>query len=85
MSCVHRDSEVVAVELVPGRCEALLGGTSIQLVTLGLDDGGLSDDKPIRIDLRPSEARWLAVRLLGCAIQAEAEADGHGGEHERRA
>jgi hypothetical protein len=70
----------VAAEVLSGRHERLIGGGRMQLVTLRLHDGpGVDDehDQPssrpgVFCDLRASEARRLAVRLLDCAQHAEA-------------
>ena len=67
-------------EVLPGRRESLLGGGSMQLVTLRLHDGpdvvdehGQPSSRPrVFTDLRPGEARLLADQLLDCAQRAEA-------------
>ncbi len=63
-----------------GMTEGLIGGRSLQLVTVCLsDDGEASDDQgrplppepPVVSYLRPSEARTLAFELLALAEHAE--------------
>jgi hypothetical protein len=76
----HEYRPDVAAEVLPGRREGLIGRGSMQLVTLRLHDGpGVVDEhgQPPSTpgaftDLRPSEARLLAGRLLHCAQRAEA-------------
>jgi hypothetical protein len=51
-----------------GRREGLVGGGCQPLVTLRLHDGTGPDAV---CDLRPSEARTLAQRLLACARHAD--------------
>jgi hypothetical protein len=76
----HEHRAGARAELLPGRRERLLGGASMQLVTLRLFDGpGVVDDhgrpsgRPGAFtDLRPGEARLLADQLLDCAQHAEA-------------
>ena len=69
-----------AAEVLPGRREGLLGGGSMQLVTLRLFNGpGVVDEhgRPASMpgaftDLRPSQARLLADQLRDCAQHADA-------------
>jgi hypothetical protein len=76
----HRSRTVVRLE--NGTTEGLVGGGSMQLVTVCLSDDGvgeISDDQgrplapepPVVSYLRPSEARALAFELLALAEHAE--------------
>jgi hypothetical protein len=76
----HRSQTVARLE--NGVTEGLVGGGSMQLVTVCLSDDGvgeISDDQgrpvapapPVVSYLRPSEARTLAFELLALAEHAE--------------
>ena len=76
----HRSQTVARLE--DGMTEGLVGGRSLQLVTVCLSDDGvgeISDDQgrplapapPVVSYLRPSEARSLAFELLKLADHAE--------------
>lgn len=75
----HEYRPDVAAEVLPGRREGLLGGGSMQLVTLrlfnapgGVDEHGQPSSRPGAFtDLRPRQARELAADLLACARLAE--------------
>jgi len=60
--------------LTPGVCEHGVGGARLQLVEVALTDGPATppDDQPdVLCQLRPSEARRLATRLLELADSAD--------------
>jgi len=76
----HRSQTLARLE--DGMTEGLVGGRSLQLVTVCLSDDGvgeISDDQgrplapapPVVSYLRPSEARSLAFELLKLADHAE--------------
>jgi hypothetical protein len=76
----HEYRSDVEAAVHPGRREGLIGGDSMQLVTLRLFDGSCGVDaitgEPTNTpgaftDLSPRDARALAAELLACARLAE--------------